>query len=199
MPQLFSRRSALALVLGAMTAPAVAAEHPAIAYMRQAAKDLFYANRQGTVASFRQAIQRHADVADIADYSLGQYSKKLPSSQRSRYYGGVATFMARYFADQSREFRVAKYELGEAVADGRPLVVSRVRVTEPESLIDSIRRLPEPGYGSRETFYGLSSADPSSCRPERFSSAGVYAGRVCHPRHVGVRVHVGVAPLPGPE
>ena len=92
-------------------------DHPSIIYMRKVAKDLLNAHRQGTVASFRTAIQRHADVPDIADYSLGRYKSKLPKSQKSRYYAGVATFMARYFADQSREFKVAKYEIGDATAD----------------------------------------------------------------------------------
>lgn len=125
--RLIGRRSVLGILAGAIASPAMAAEHPSMTYMRQFAKDLLNAHRQGTVASFRRAIQRHADVADIADYSLGQYSKKLPESQRSRYYGGVATFMARYFADQSREFRVAKYELGEARVDDKDILIdSRV-------------------------------------------------------------------------
>jgi phospholipid transport system substrate-binding protein len=96
--------------------------------MKQVAKDLLNANRLGTVASFRRAIQRHADVGDIAIYSLGPYKGKLPETQRHSYYGGVATFMARYFADQSREYRVAKYELGApaAAGDGDILIPSKV-------------------------------------------------------------------------
>ena len=93
-----------------------AAEHPSVAYMKSVAKDMLNAHRQGTVASFKRAIQRHADVPSIADYSLGQYRSKLPAGQKESYYGGVTTFMARYFADQSREYPVAKYEIGEAKA-----------------------------------------------------------------------------------
>ncbi|MGH6906907.1 MAG: ABC transporter substrate-binding protein [Aestuariivirga sp.] len=107
----------------AVTTPAVAAEHPSMAFMRQFAKDMLKAHRQGTVSSFRNAIQRYADVAEIADYSLGQYKAKLPAGQRRRYYDGVATFMARYFADQSREYRIAKYELGDAAADGKDILI----------------------------------------------------------------------------
>lgn len=109
-----SRRAVLGLLLAAIASPALAAEHPSVSYMRKVAKDMLNAHRQGTVSSFRAALQRHADVPGIADYSLGQYRKKLASSQRQRYYGGVATFMARYFAEQSREYRIAKYEVGEA-------------------------------------------------------------------------------------
>lgn len=102
---------------------AVAAEHPSMVQMRQVARDMLQAHRDGTVASFRRAITRHAAVAEIADYSLGQYKSKLPAGQRQAYYGGVATFMARYFADQSREYRIAKYELGDATADSDKEVV----------------------------------------------------------------------------
>jgi phospholipid transport system substrate-binding protein len=129
-----SRRSLLAaglasgaLLLGANAAQA--ADHPAIVYMRQVAKDLLAANRQGTVASFLRAIQRHADVPEIALYSLGQYKARLPAGQREKYYRGVATFMSRYFADQSREYRVAKYDIGEARSDNKDVLIpSRVQL-----------------------------------------------------------------------
>ena len=68
--------------------------------------------------------QRHADVPDIALYSLGQYKTRLPAGQRDLYYRGVATFMSRYFADQSREYRVAKYELGEPRSDDKDVLIS---------------------------------------------------------------------------
>jgi ABC-type transporter MlaC component len=113
-----SRRAACGLLVAGATGPALAAEHPSLGYMRQAAKDLLHANRQGTVASFKRAILRHADVTEIALYSLGQYKSRLREAQRSSYFGGVATFMARYFAEQSREYRVAKYQIGEATVDG---------------------------------------------------------------------------------
>jgi phospholipid transport system substrate-binding protein len=112
------RRSFVGLLALLTTVPASAATSPSLNYMQQAAKDLLHANRQGTVASFRRAIVRHADLENIATYSLGQYKTKLKETQRDRYYDGVATFMARYFADQSREYRVAKYELGEPRAEG---------------------------------------------------------------------------------
>lgn len=97
--------------------------HPSIAFMQKVAKDMLNAHRQGTVASFKTAIQRHADVPDIANYSLGRYKSQLPASQKRSYYNGVATFMARYFADQSREYKVAKYEIGEASVDGDDILV----------------------------------------------------------------------------
>lgn len=120
-----SRRAMLGGVIALAAAGPAAAEHPSLTYMRKVAKDMLNAHRQGTVGGFKAAIQRHADVAEIANYSLGQYKNKLPKGQRDRYYGGVVTFMARYFADQSREYRIAKYELGEASADdGKDVEIS---------------------------------------------------------------------------
>ena len=124
-----TRRGVLGLGLALASGKvANAAEHPAKAVMRQAAKDLLNAHRQGTVASFRRAILRHAAVPEIANYCLGQYQPKLAAGQRQRYYGGVATFMARYFADQSREYPIAKYELGEAAADKNKEVLINSKV-----------------------------------------------------------------------
>ncbi|MGE3831225.1 MAG: ABC transporter substrate-binding protein [Parvibaculaceae bacterium] len=101
-----------------------ASVHPSITYMKQVGKDLLAAHRNGTVASFLRAIQRHADVPDIALYSLGQYREKLNNGDRQRYFRGVAIFMSRYFADQSREYPVAKYELGDATPDGQDVLVA---------------------------------------------------------------------------
>jgi phospholipid transport system substrate-binding protein len=109
----------------AVTSGALAASvHPSVTYMKKVGKDLLAAHRNGTVASFLRAIQRHADVPDIALYSLGQYRDKLSSADRQRYFRGVAVFMSRYFADQSREFPVAKYELGDATPDGKDVLVA---------------------------------------------------------------------------
>ena len=114
-----TRRAALAGLAAAFASPAFAgAEDAAVAYMKKVAKDMLAAHRQGTVASFKRAILRHADVPGIADYSLGQYKSKLSPSQKQAYYGGTATFMARYFADQSRDYVVSKYEIGDADTNG---------------------------------------------------------------------------------
>ena len=129
-PEGLTRRSALAGMVAAIAAPALApaahaaSEQQALNYMRKVAKDMLNAHRQGTVASFKRAIQRHADVGAIADYSLGQYRSKLPAGQREAYYAGTATFMARYFADQSREYVVSKYEIGTADMDGKDVSVN---------------------------------------------------------------------------
>ncbi|MCA3555573.1 ABC transporter substrate-binding protein [Aestuariivirga sp.] len=114
-----TRRAALAGLATAFASPAIAAgEDAAVVYMKKVAKDMLAAHRQGTVASFKRAILRHADVGAIADYSLGQYRARLTPAQKQAYYAGTASFMARYFADQSREYVVSKYEIGDADGDG---------------------------------------------------------------------------------
>lgn len=111
------------LAIGPDNVSAAAAPHASLTYMKKAGKDLLNAHRSGTVASFLRVIQRYADVPDIALYSLGQYQSRLPEMLRQRYYRGVAVFMSRYFADQSRQYPVAKYELGEATADGKEISI----------------------------------------------------------------------------
>jgi phospholipid transport system substrate-binding protein len=99
-------------------------DHPSAAFMKKVGRDLLEAHRQGTVAAFLSVIERYADVPQIALYSLGQYKANLGAAQRPRYFHGVAVFMSRYFADQSREYRIAKYEVGEATRDGADMMVS---------------------------------------------------------------------------
>lgn len=122
-----SRRTFLgaAMAIVAAGAPAMAdKDHPSVAFMKKVGRDLLAAHRQGTVASFLGVMERYADVPQIALYSLGQYKSNLTASQRPRYFHGVAVFMSRYFAIQSREYRVAKYEVGEASTDGDDVLVA---------------------------------------------------------------------------
>lgn len=105
-----------------------AAAHPSIGYMQQVAKDLLAAHRQGTVPAFLRVVQRHADIPEIAAKALGKYEAKLQSSQKSKYQRGVATYLARYFALQSREYTVAKYEVLDATVDTNKNVVVSSKV-----------------------------------------------------------------------
>lgn len=118
-----TRRAALFGLAAVAATPALAADSAALTYMRKVAKDMFSAHRQGTVAAFKRAILRHADVPTIADYSLGQYKSKMPAGQKQAYYTGTVNFMARYFADQSREYTVSKYEIGQTDEDGKDVSV----------------------------------------------------------------------------
>jgi phospholipid transport system substrate-binding protein len=124
---MISRRSFLFALAGVATAGpvAAAAEHASVVYMKQVGRDLLNAHRQGTVSAFKRAVQRHGDIPAIADYSLGNYGSKLPVGLRQRYHRGVANFIARYFAQQSQEYRIAKFDIGEARAsNGSDVAVS---------------------------------------------------------------------------
>ncbi len=104
-------------------------KHPAIAYMQTVASDLFAAQREGTIVAYFQTINKHADVPAIAMYALGQYKSDLPKADHERYYSGVARFMARYFADQTRKFRVAKAEFPEDPVEDEGDVLVRTKIT----------------------------------------------------------------------
>jgi phospholipid transport system substrate-binding protein len=125
---MISRRSLLGLIAGACATPALAADHPSVAFMQKVGKDMLAAHRSGTVGRFSGVIQTYADVPFIANYSLGQYKPKLNPSQRAEYFRGVVLFMSRYFAEQSRSYRVAKYEIGEATVDANKDVVVASKV-----------------------------------------------------------------------
>jgi len=133
--------------LGARTAIAGDKEHPSIAFMKKVGRDLLDAHRQGTVAAFLNVIERYADVPAIALYSLGQYKANLGVAQRPRYFHGVAVFMSRYFADQSRQYPVAKYELGDVTPDGKDVLIdSRVYLLSG-STYKVVWRLTRKGKG----------------------------------------------------
>ncbi len=105
--------------------------HPAVRYMQKVARDLLRAYRRGTIASFDRVLARHADIPAIALYSLGRYQSKLPRSRRNQYYRGVRQFMARYFAEQSHKYEIAKAWIeNNPLKDGDDwLVRSRVKLT----------------------------------------------------------------------
>ena len=108
-----------------LLAPTVAADQAAIKFTRTVANDLLAANRSGTITSFARVLRRHADIPGISIYSLGKYQRFLRSSQNKRYYNGVTAFMARYFADQTREYRVAKADVLDAKkAEGSDIAVN---------------------------------------------------------------------------
>jgi len=82
--------------------------HPAVRQLQVVASELLRAQQRGTIKSFSAVLARRADVPAIADYSLGRYKSALPKSKKALYYRGVRVFMARYFADQSRKYRIVK-------------------------------------------------------------------------------------------
>ncbi len=132
---MLTRRTLLALSLTALGVSPAAAEHPSVSFTRQVGKELLAAHRKGTTSAFLRVIQRYADVPEIAQFSLGKYEGALKSGQKPQYQRAVATYMARYFALMSREYTIAKYEVGEAKvdADKNVIVASKVFLVTGQS------------------------------------------------------------------
>ena len=109
---MISRRTFIACLSLGLATPALAEEHPSVVFMNQVGRDMLHAHRQGTVSAFLRVIQRNADVPGISNYLLGEY--EMPKASQASYERGVATFISRYFAEQSRKYPIAKFEIGEA-------------------------------------------------------------------------------------
>lgn len=82
-----------------------------VVFMSRLKGPLLQAARLASSKQFMALILGHADVTNIALYSLGSYRKGLESAHRGRYYQGVARYMSRYFALQAREYRVTDAEV----------------------------------------------------------------------------------------
>ncbi len=112
-----------------------AASDPAVSFMQKVAKDLQTAGRLGSRNAFQRSIKRYADVPYIGTVSLGAYLPKLQKSKRKDYYYGVRRFMARYFAVQSRNYKVTKAQIAsKSTKKGRnTLVDSKVYLSNGRS------------------------------------------------------------------
>jgi len=132
------------------TAVQAASEHPAVARMRAVAADLIATQRTGTAAAYYQMITRHADVPAIALYALGPYRAEMKRSQQKSFFRGVGMFISRYFADQARQYTVARAEISPSVRmDGDEILVhSNVTLTSGSSYT-VVWRLAEAGKGYR--------------------------------------------------
>lgn len=119
--------AALATLLPATAATPVlaASDHPAVAFTRKVADDLIKAQMVGTIPRFTSVIRRHADIPGISLYTLGNYRSRLPKTKASQYYKGITAYIAHYFANQTRKYRVLQADVtGAAKGDGNEVVVT---------------------------------------------------------------------------
>lgn len=113
-------------------AQAASKKDRAVVFMKAVAKELMAAVRSGDKRNLELVINKYADLKAIGNYSLGDYEKKLPRRKRPKYYRGVAKFMARYFMDESKKYKV------------RSAKVSSPSFKEyGESIVDSVVRLED--------------------------------------------------------
>jgi len=116
----------MALAPAILALPAMAEEHPSVTFMNKLGEDLLHAHRLGTKSALLRVVLRYADIESIADASIG--SVQIEDGDQSRYQHGVANFIARYIAEQSRTYPVAKFEVGEATVDKNKNVVVESKV-----------------------------------------------------------------------
>jgi len=121
-----TRRLLLGLVPLVLAMSAMAEEHPSVIFMNKMGEDLLHAHRLGTKSAVLRVVQRYADIESIGDQSIGSY--QIPDGDEGRYRRGVANFIARYIAEQSRNYPVAKFEVGEATVDKDKNVVVESKV-----------------------------------------------------------------------
>ena len=104
-----------ATVLCGFGAPVVArtTKDPIVRYMNRVALRLQRAAKASSSKAFLSVVRLHADVPGIALYSLGRYRGNLRRNRRKAYYRGVSRLVANYFADQNKQYRVVKVEIGD--------------------------------------------------------------------------------------
>jgi len=93
--------------------PAYAAKDPVVRFMNRSADRLLKIARNGSPKGFLRFILRYTDVSGIALYSLGSYRSGLQKKHQKIYFRGMARHISRYFATQSRQYRVVRAEIGE--------------------------------------------------------------------------------------
>lgn len=99
--------AAMALVTALFSlADPVRAEAPT-AYMQRVANELTAAQRSGSTSSFAAVLRSHADVPWLGAYSLGNYARAMPASEKPSYYSGMINFIAKYAAKESPKYAVA--------------------------------------------------------------------------------------------
>jgi phospholipid transport system substrate-binding protein len=138
-----------ALLLPAGLSPAAAAsDHPAVKFTRQLADELIRAQMVGTVPRFTTVIRRHADIPGISMYTLGNYSSKLPRGKIDQYYKGITAYIAHYFANQTRKYRVLQANVTDATKGEGDLVVVNALATLEDGNKYRVQFMVRPASGT---------------------------------------------------
>lgn len=120
-----SRLIAAAMAVLAMLfwdSPARASD-TAVQFMNKVGRELLTASRSKSPEAISSVIQRYGDVGYIANYALGSYRGKLAPGDRESYTSGMVRFIGRYAAQQAPKYRVARYQIQEAVRGGTGIMV----------------------------------------------------------------------------
>jgi phospholipid transport system substrate-binding protein len=72
---------------------------------------------------FVSLLQRHSDIRGIALFSLGTYQKKLPPSERSKYFELVIRYAAGFFAYYIEDFAGTGFDIKSSKPRGKSIEV----------------------------------------------------------------------------
>jgi phospholipid transport system substrate-binding protein len=99
-----SRRLFMSLALPLMLTPSLAfAASSAESYVAKVGNGVIAAARNNSVSQFRSLLRANADIAAIAVYSLGPYSKSLTGNVKSEYYSLVENNIAKVFQQNAKK------------------------------------------------------------------------------------------------
>jgi ABC-type transporter MlaC component len=114
--------TAAALALSSL--PAAALDCPAAGYITNAANALVGAARSGSPAAISSTVARYTDMRGIALFALGPYRSKLPPSRQAEYIRLTKSFIGRFMASYSDEFKSAGFTPVSCAPSGSGVIVN---------------------------------------------------------------------------
>jgi ABC-type transporter MlaC component len=116
--------AATAATLALSSLPAAALDCPAAGYITNAANALIKAARSGSPSAISSTVSRYTDLTGIALFALGPYRSKLPPGRRAEYVSLTRSFIGRFMADYSDEFRSSGFKPVTCSASGNGVLVN---------------------------------------------------------------------------
>jgi ABC-type transporter MlaC component len=116
--------AATAATLALSSLPAAALDCPATGYITNAANALIGAARSGSPAAISSTVARYSDMRGIALFALGPYRSKLPPSRQAEYVRLTKSFIGRFMASYSDEFRSSGFTPVTCSASGSNVIVN---------------------------------------------------------------------------
>lgn len=124
----FSTIAVSLAVLASAEVSAAKAESPA-KFMQRVANELIAATRSGSTVAIGKVITNYADLYSIGLSALGSYAPRLKRADRPAYHRGLTKFVARYAANESPKYPVARAVMTGQSKGGRNVYYVDSRVT----------------------------------------------------------------------
>jgi ABC-type transporter MlaC component len=97
---------------------------PAAGYITNAANALIGAARTGSPSAISSTVSRYSDMRGIAMFALGPYRSKLPKGRQAEYVRLTKSFIGRFMASYSDEFRSAGFTPISCSPSGSGVIVN---------------------------------------------------------------------------